>query len=313
MANLGYIQIIRSCNQHCLFCSNPENDRVVPVATAREQILELEMLGYEGVIFTGGEPTLHPYLPALVEYAVSRGVAPRVITNGSKIADMNYFTGLKAAGLSHVHVSLHSSRVDVQDFLTATPGSHAAIMRALKNAGELKVPIDVNTVINSRNADHLDETVMEVVGKYPWVRHFVWNNIDPSMNRVAQNPGMVAQPPTFELSLWRAMRFLESQKRTFRVERVPLCFMAEFAHCSTETRKIVKAEERLVNFLDEKGRVRQTDFFHHKGRLCGVCTLDPVCAGLYEPGRWYDPRCLHPLFLDSGAIRMRILGAGGGT
>ena len=46
------------------------------------------------------------------------------------------------------------------------------------------------------------------------------------------------------------MRFLHKEGRTFRVERVPLCYMTEFAHCSTETRKIVKGEERVGDKLD---------------------------------------------------------------
>ncbi|MFA6034269.1 MAG: radical SAM protein [Myxococcota bacterium] len=312
MANLGYIQLLRICNQKCLFCSNPENSRVIDIGEAREQVLELKRLGYEGVIFTGGEPTMYEPLPQIVAFAAENGVEPRIIPNGQLLAEAALMKRLKAAGLALIHVSLHSSRGEVQDQLTGTAGSFKNILKTLSNAGRLGVSVDINTVINSSNAGHLHETAAFVVKRFPFVTHFVWNNIDPRMNRVAENPGTVAQPPQFELSLWKAMRLLDASGKTFRVERVPLCYMTDFAHCSTETRKIVKGEERLVNFLDDKGQVRQTDFVHGKAECCALCRYDGICAGMYAMGEWYEPGCLYPLFLDPEAVRSRVASGGGG-
>jgi len=38
MANLGYIQVIRQCNQTCRFCSNPENRRELSLAQAKRLV-----------------------------------------------------------------------------------------------------------------------------------------------------------------------------------------------------------------------------------------------------------------------------------
>jgi MoaA/NifB/PqqE/SkfB family radical SAM enzyme len=82
--------------------------------------------------------------------------------------------------------------------------------------------------------------------------------------------------------------------------------MAGFAHASTETRKIVKKEERTVHFLDEKGEIRQTEFFHEKAEVCRQCRYDPICAGLYDLGGAYDPAELHAIFLDPEEVIDRI-------
>jgi len=84
----------------------------------------------------------------------------------------------------------------------------------------------------------------------------------------------------FEKSLHRAMTFLTKTKRTFRVERVPLCYMRGFEHFSTETRKIVKDEERTVHFLDERESIKQKAawFYHDKGKECEGCDLNALCA-----------------------------------
>jgi len=306
LANLGYIQVTRICNQHCLFCSNPDNDRTLSLGDARSQLEGLVEKGYFGVILTGGEPTLHPDLPAIVRLACDSGMHVRMITNGQKTAEGGVLEKLLEAGLQHVHLSVHSARPDVQAYLTSNEDSWLNLERTFELLGGLELTCDVNTVICAQNADHLDETVQEIVARFPFVRHFVWNNIDPNMNRVAENPHTVAKLADLELSLHRAVRLLESTGRTYRIERLPLCYMADFAHASTETRKIVKHEERTVNFLDEKGHVRQTEFFHLKSDTCSHCRLDPICAGLYDLGGAYDPDELYAVFLDPEEISSRI-------
>ena len=306
MANLGYIQVTRLCNQHCLFCSNPENQRTLSVDQALRQVTRLKEAGYFGVILTGGEPTLHPELATIVRLAREQDVHVRMITNGQKTAEPGVLEELVEAGLEHVHLSVHSFRPDVQAYLTSNAESFENLQETFERTGRLKITCDVNTVICAQNADHLDETVRAIVERFGFVRHFVWNNIDPKMNRVAENPHTIARLADLELSLGRAVEFLEASGRTYRIERLPLCYMAGFAHASTETRKIVKQEERTVHFLDEKGEIRETEFFHEKAAVCQKCRFDAICAGLYDLGGAYDPAELYAVFLDPEEVIGRI-------
>jgi MoaA/NifB/PqqE/SkfB family radical SAM enzyme len=309
VANLGYMQVVRGCNHYCRFCSNPSTGYVLDLATARRQLDDFAARGYFGVILTGGEPSLSDIVPDIARHAVARGLHVRMITNGSQLARPGLARAYWDAGLRHFHVSIHSARADLEDFLTGVKGSFDAALRALANLGDVGATVNVNTVINKYNADHLDETVRALVGGFPFIRHFVWNNLDPSMGRAETNRDTAPRLADFELSLARAMRWLAKTGRTFRVERVPLCYMTEFAHCSTETRKLVKGEERTVHFLDDKGTVRQTDFRHPKADVCRHCSLDEICAGLFERGDHYDLAELHPVFVSKDDIVRRIRAA----
>ncbi len=307
MANLGYLQLTRECKQACRFCSNPPSGVDLTEEEMHGLIDDLVGRGYDGVILTGGEPTIAPLLLPAVHYAKSRGLFIRMITNGHRIAEREFLRELVEAGLTHVHLSLHSSRAIVHDFLTQTPGSHGHIDSALAHVAALGITADINTVINAFNSDHLDETVRWVVSHHPHVRHFVWNNMDPNMNRAERNPDVIPRLGEFELSLRSAMRFLSSTGRSFRAERVPLCFMAEFPEASTETRKIVKEEERCIRFLDRKGFVLQKQFLHGKAAACDRCAMDAVCAGLYSMNYHYDPAELFPLLGDPVAVMRAVL------
>ncbi len=309
MANLGYIQVTRACNQHCRFCSNPPIGRQQTWEAVERQLASLADLGYQGVIFTGGEPTLSPFLERAIASARALDLEPRIITNGQLLADRARLEALAAAGLDHVHLSVHTYREDLQAFLTENPASLENIRKALENLGALGFHVDVNTVICAQNADHLHETAAWVIRNYPFVRHFVWNNLDPTTERCREHPDVLCRLPDFEYSLHRAMSLVARSGRTFRVERVPLCYMAEFAEFSTETRKIVKAEERIVHFLDEaKGTVRQTEWVHAKAPVCRICRFDSICAGLFAP-EVYGIETLSPVFLSPDRVRKAILPA----
>jgi MoaA/NifB/PqqE/SkfB family radical SAM enzyme len=308
MANLGYMQLVRHCNQYCRICSNPETPYVLDLDAAKREIDDFLERGYAGVILTGGEPSLSDIVEDVVRHAVERGLSVRMITNGSKVAERALAKRYVDAGLRHFHVSLYSSRATVHDHITCVKGSFDLARRAIDNLGELGAAVDVNTVINRFNCDHLHEIARMIVDEMPFVGHVVINNLDPSMGRAETNRDVVHRLRDMEVALHRALRILSSARRSFRVERVPLCFMVEFAHASTETRKIIKNEERIIHFLDEKGTVHQTSFRHHKASVCRICSLDGICAGLFEMGQGYDEGELAPVFVDVDAIVRRVRG-----
>lgn len=309
MANIGYLQVVRHCNHYCGFCSNPSTPFEHTLESMRVLVDDLCARGYFGVVLTGGEPTLHQGLPAIARYAKERGLHVRMITNGHRLAQPDFARAMADAGLDLVHVSIYSVRPEVEARLRGTPSTLKLALEAIASAHDAGIDVNVNCVINRLNADHLDENVRYLVEHHPYVRHFVWNNLDPSMGRAEVNQAeYLPTLRSFEASLHRALGFLHRGGRTFRVERVPLCYMTDFAWASTETRKIVKSEERVVHFLDEKQTVRQTDWEHQYAACCEVCTLRPICGGLFDRGNAYDPSELAPVFVSPEPIVRAIRG-----
>jgi len=311
LANIGYIQVVRHCNHFCGFCSNPSSPYHHTFSSMTALVDDLVERGYFGVVLTGGEPTLHPELPRIVRYASEAGLHVRMITNGWRLGDEGLARELAEAGLSLVHVSIYSVRPEIEARLRGVEHTLPKAHAALASAGRFGITVNVNCVINRMNADHLDENVKVLVEQHPHVRHFVWNNLDPSMGRAEVNQDQFTpRLADFELSLSRALRLLERSGRTFRVERVPLCYMSDFAWASTETRKIVKGEERVVHFLDRKQTVRQTDWEHVYTEACEPCSLRSICGGLFDRGQAYDPKELAPVFVPMDPIVERIIGDG---
>ncbi|HET59047.1 MAG TPA: radical SAM protein, partial [Chloroflexi bacterium] len=59
-------------------------------------------IGVPHLIFTGGEPTLQPYLPKLLAAAETHGQVTGILTDGVKLTDRDYMNLLLNQGLDHI-------------------------------------------------------------------------------------------------------------------------------------------------------------------------------------------------------------------
>ncbi|HAZ06993.1 MAG TPA: hypothetical protein DCZ01_00400 [Elusimicrobia bacterium] len=307
MANLGYIQVIRRCNQRCRFCSNPTNDRELALPQAKRLVDRYRKQGYDGVILTGGEPTLYRPLAGLIAYAARRGMPCRLITNAQRTADAAYLDDLFRSGLRHLHVSIHSHRKSVQTDLTGNPDSLANIIRTLALLSRRQASVDINQTICAQNADHIHQTARWICKRFPYIRHFSWTYLDTLVERVDEDRSTIPTLKSTKRSLLLAMRDLARGGRTFRLEKVPLCHMGEFGHCATETRAIVKGDRRAIDFLDERRSYRESLWRYGKAKTCRKCSLTAICAGLWDMGRSYDPAELVAQKKDPRPIIRRII------
>jgi len=79
-----------ACNQNCLWCEYAEDNAqyhtMMESDRLQQLIWDLRDLGVRGVEFCGGgEPTLHPLLPALLREMKARGVSSGLLTNGTRL------------------------------------------------------------------------------------------------------------------------------------------------------------------------------------------------------------------------------------
>jgi pyruvate formate lyase activating enzyme len=80
----------QGCNYRCPYCHNreliplqPESDRMLPETEVRRQI-EMYSDRLDGIVVSGGEPTLQPDLADLLVWVRSLGLETKLDTNGSR-------------------------------------------------------------------------------------------------------------------------------------------------------------------------------------------------------------------------------------
>lgn len=109
------------------------------------------------VMFTSGEPTLHPDLPAYIKMAKELGYeVVGLITNGRRLAYRPYLETLLKSGLNHVLVSVHGPDERTHDALTRTRGAFKQVLMAMANLALAKraypyLKVHTHCVLNRRN------------------------------------------------------------------------------------------------------------------------------------------------------------------
>ena len=75
---------IRRCNLDCAYCNEYDKTSApVPLDAMLRRIDRLADLGTTIITLSGGEPTLHPDLDAIIRRIRERGAIATLITNGS--------------------------------------------------------------------------------------------------------------------------------------------------------------------------------------------------------------------------------------
>lgn len=286
------MQITRECNNECIFCSNPQFEKDYGIEEAKKTALRLKREGVTEIFLSGGEPTLSKFLFEMIYYLKKIGVEPRMITNGVELSDKKLVKRLYNAGLRSINVSIHSNNEEIADKLSQKRGHFKKTLQGISNLLECGFTVQINSTINFLNCKYLLEFVEFFDKKFPNITHFVFNGLDPGhsdgvlRSRAGKNPWIVPRFVDFELSLSRMADFLRAKGKTFRIERVPLCYMRGFEEFSTETRKIVKNEHYITSFIEktknnEVRRVSPTQF-RIKAECCKVCRLNGICTGVQK-------------------------------
>lgn len=123
-----HVPLGTQCNNRCLYCNvrggeDPGlHDRGYVAALLEHAARTFLPRGHAAVDFIGGEPSLHPDLPALVVRARDLGFPwITVCTNGRKLTRKGYLDRLVASGLNGVRFSMHDHRADRAGDLAGRP------------------------------------------------------------------------------------------------------------------------------------------------------------------------------------------------
>ncbi len=276
-----------SCNNRCAFCvQGDKRDRFADrESDALIAELEASRPGCDGVVLTGGEPTVRRDLPDLV--AAARDLGYRTIqlqTNGRALCHRPLLERLVGAGLTEVAPALHGPDPAVHDALVRAPGAFKQTVRGIRHARALGLPVVLNSVVVRRNVQHLPAmarlfVALDVASFQLAFVHALGTagqHIDDVMPRLSD-----ARP-----FLHAALAVGRAASVSCWTEGVPLCFLGPLAAHASERRipstRIVDADRVVEDYT-----LARREQAKAKGPPCAECSDDAVCEG---PWREYPER-----------------------
>lgn len=158
----GEILLTDKCNLHCPYCRGMRKDlrgeMSFPYAI---DVLQLWIDNdLQNVRFSGGEPTLYPYLRSLVVMCKKSGVKRIAIsTNGTQ--DFDYYQKLVDEGVNDFSISLDGGCCSVSDKMTGGVPSFKKVSENIKRLSWYNY-VTVGVVFNELNVHSALETIKYV-------------------------------------------------------------------------------------------------------------------------------------------------------
>jgi cyclic pyranopterin phosphate synthase len=266
------------CNNNCLFCLDDRAER--PQATvpdAFDQLRSHQRLG--SVLFTCGEPTLHPELLRMVALARQlRYQEILVVTNGRRLAYAGYAERLVAVGVTGLTVSIHGPDPRSHDRLVRTPGAFEQTWRGLQNLARLRgageVPrLVTSSVVQKQNLDRLPDLLELLTGVRPDVS--VLNVVQPLGLALDHYRATAVRYPALGRALLAALQGDRPRPAEVVIEGLPWCVTPDLRPWYGQREDIVmRHDQQDLDLVPTRGQVL--------GPPCEGCTVARLCGGVFE-------------------------------
>jgi MoaA/NifB/PqqE/SkfB family radical SAM enzyme len=156
------LEVTRFCNLRCLHCYNDSGRRPADELSADEKralVTYLLRWGVRGLTITGGEPTLEPSFPALLELAGAFGASVKVTTNGWALPAW-FRDAVRGGTIERVDISLDGADEDTHDLFRARRGSFARVLESMAALADPRPAwLQLNVSVHAGSLPQMDALV----------------------------------------------------------------------------------------------------------------------------------------------------------
>jgi len=162
LREIGF-ELTNDCNLDCLHCLRDKEDTesYLPISLISRVLTEAKAYGVQRVSFTGGEPTLHPDFPGVVDAVTGLRYPYIFVTNGLnylRVFPQLFGNDKRRRYLIGISISLDGAREETHDAVRGR-GSFRRVVQAAIYLREKKVPFKLQMVVNARNKGEIGDVV----------------------------------------------------------------------------------------------------------------------------------------------------------
>ena len=273
------------CNNRCIFCVQGNKRETSPNKSDKEvkDILKKEAKDHQGVVFTGGEPTVRKELVGWVQYAKKLGYKKiQIQTNGRMFAYKDFCEKIITAGANEFSPALHGSSAKIHDSLTRAKGSFNQTVQGIKNLKTLRQYVLTNTVITKLNYKDLPSLAKLLVSLGVNQFQFAFIHINQI---IAKDSSLIKKIiPKHSLVEAYVKRGLDVGIKAgvnVMTEAIPYCFMKGYEQYIAE--EIIPDTAIFDDDLelDDYGYYRKNQG-KAKGPNCSSCKYYDICEGPWK-------------------------------
>lgn len=268
-----------ACNNRCVFCAQGGKRLEVGAIPLEELVTRLKKVRdrSEGLVLTGGEPTVYKPIVTLVAEARRLGYHPiQIQTNGRMLSYPKVLRTLLAAGATEFSPSLHGSTAKIHDALTRAPGSFEQSVGGIAAVAKLGLPLITNSVVTQGNKHDLPALV-DLLGKLG-VKHAQLAFVHPVGTAWEMFDEVVPRLPDVVEPIRRSRDVARKYGMRLVTEGVPLCFLRGMEELAVEDVIPPTTVVDLNGQIEDYSGWRVAEGKSH-GPPCETCSVRHRCEG----------------------------------
>ena len=153
--------ITRRCNLSCIHCYSDSNAKYYKGELTLQECIDviddLSDCKVPALMFTGGEPMMHPHFFDLIGYASARDLRVTVSTNGTRI-NSSAASKLRDFGVSYVEISLDGVG-ECHDEFCGRPGAFRKVVEAFRHCREAGQKVGLRLTLTRQTASQISEVL----------------------------------------------------------------------------------------------------------------------------------------------------------
>lgn len=158
------VTLTRQCNLRCNFCYAKKTEYMETANLEYENLQKIidfcDDAKVKFIVFTGGEPTLYPYLFDILQYIKSKKnkMLPTIATNGIRLEDLQYCKLLIENGIGYIDISL-KGKDSKECYDIVGKDCYQQQLAAIRNLSSLPIEFTCSIVLTEDNIRSLCDTV----------------------------------------------------------------------------------------------------------------------------------------------------------
>jgi AdoMet-dependent heme synthase len=304
-----YWEMTQACGLACRHCraeAMPDPDpRELSVEEGLEFLRQIPEFGapLPQLILTGGDPLLRRGLFPLIDEARRLGIGVSITPAATAALTREMLARLKQHGVEGVGLSLDGPTAQRHDSIRGVPGTFDRTLDALRWAGELELPVQINTLVSAETASDLP-AIYELLKDFQVARWSLFFLISVGRGKVLQpltaEQAEVLMSWVYELSKTAPFVVATTEAPSFR--RVAIQKMraeglnGEEIKRSTAARGFGIRDGNGIVFVSSTGEICPAGFLPlgagnvRTDRLAEVYRHSPLFESLHNPGS-FSGRC----------------------
>lgn len=276
-----------TCNNDCLFCVQAHKKKFGNKKSSelKKCIIDSAKEGCDGIIFTGGEPTIRSDIFELVRFAKKmRFKTIQIQSNGRRFVYLNFCKEIIKAGANEFSPAIHGHIPELHDYLTQSKGAFSQFLRGIINLKKLNQRVVTNTVITKSNYRHLPEIAKLLVklnvDQFQFAFAHALGNAADNFDSVVPRKSLVEPyvKKALDIGIKAGVRAM--------TEGIPYCLMREYEICIAE--EIIPDTKMYdLDYVIENYSESRINEGKKRGPDCNKCKYITKCEG---PWREYPEK-----------------------